>query len=147
MAKKIEKTKTVDFIPEYGISGDFKKVTEYNFMNYNARLIPILVICLMDKGCNQLIPDMGLKDTILGLPFSDKHEAENIIREMQNQFSQYALINVNVYINDEKSDWEKGDITLSLDVDGVPGTVSLGVSKQSSNLYQPFNIQHPSIFT
>lgn len=139
-------TKTVDFAPEYGISGDYRKITEYDFAAINARLVPVITILLMEQGSNQLFPGMGARNILMQMPFSERGDVESIVSEVQNQLDRYSACACVVRIDDSKSDWISGEVYLGIEVDGVPGTLTLGANRDSVKEMQPFKISHPSIF-
>jgi hypothetical protein len=142
------KTKVVDIIPEFGLNGDYKKITEYDFVALNAKIFPVITLCLMERGSNQLMPDMGLRNTLCAIPFSERDEVEAIIAgEISTQIKTYINVDVKVYIDESKTNWLEGDVYLAMDIAGVPGTLSIGVNKDKVNDMQPFNIKHPAIFT
>ena len=139
--------KTVDIVPEFGIDGDFKKISEYDFAAFNAKVLPVITLLLMEEGTNQLFPRMGLRTTLVKIPYSTRQEVTAILNEVQQQLDKYSGVSTSVSIDEDKSDWIEGSITIGIDISGVPGTLSIGVNKESSNEMQPFNISHPSIFT
>lgn len=139
-------TKIIDFVPEFGLNGDFKKVSEYDFMAYNAKVLPILILCFMEKGTNQLNPEMGVKDYFMQLPFTEKEQVDNLLYNINQDISNFTDSTVRIYINEEKTDWATGDVTVNIDIEGVPGEVTLSVNKDSVNSKQPFIIKQPSVF-
>lgn len=142
------KTKIVDIVPEFGLNGDYKKITEYDFVALNAKIFPVITLCLMEQGSNQLMPDMGLRNILCSIPFSERSEVESIVSgEISNQIKTYINTDVTVYIDENKSNWPEGEVYLAMDIAGVPGTLTIGVNKDKVNDMQPFNIKHPAIFT
>lgn len=139
-------TKIIDFVPEFGLNGDFKKVSEYDFMAYNAKVLPILILCFMEKGTNQLNPEMGVKDYFMQLPFTEKEQVDNLLYNINQDISNFTDSTVRIYINEEKTNWITGDVTVNIDIEGVPGEVSLSINKDSINSKQPFIIKQPSVF-
>lgn len=146
MASSDTTIKTVDIVPEFGISGDFKKISEYDFAAFNAKVLPVITLLLMEEGSNQLFPHMGLRTTLVKIPYSTKQEVTALLNEVQMQLDKYSRVSTSVHIDEEKTDWIEGDLVIGIEISGVPGTLSIGVNKKSSNQMQPFNISHPSIF-
>ena len=146
MSDSTAKIKTVDFVPEFGLNGDYKKVTEYDLITINAKIVPLITLCLMEQGSNQLMPDMGLRTTFVKLPFSERNEVEGVISEINRQFKQYMNFSVECKLDNAKTNWVEGDVYFAIDIEGIPGTLSLGISKDNVNDMQPFNIKHPAIF-
>ena len=141
------KTKIVDIVPEFGLNGDYKKITEYEFIALNAKILPVITLCLMEQGSNQLMPDMGLRTILTTIPFTERAEIESVIKKINGQFETYINIPVKAYVDESKSNWAEGDICISIDITGVPGTLTLGINKDNIDDMQPFNIKHPAIFT
>lgn len=141
------KTKIVDIVPEFGLDGDYKKITEYDFIAYNSKILPIITLCLMEQGSNQLMPDMGLRNVLCSVPFTERGEIDSIISSINTQIKTYVNSDATASIDEAKTNWSEGDVYLSIEISGVPGTLSIGVNKDKVNDMQPFNIKHPSIFT
>ena len=139
-------TKIRDYVPEFGLNGDFKKVSEYDFIAYNSKILPVLILCFMEKGTDQLNPEMGSKDLFMQLPFTEKDNVNSLITKINDSICKFTNNSVRVYVNDEKTNWLTGEITVNIDITGVPGEISLGVNKNSVNSKQPFNIKQPSVF-
>lgn len=137
--------KTVDFIPEYGLSGDYKKVSEYNFLEYNSLLMPVVAILFMEKGSNSLIPEMGARDIIAAFPFSTRDEADGLVEDINQQLTNWAAVGCSAYIDDSKSNWSDGDVTLKVDVTGIPAPLTISVNKSGASAKQ-FKIIPPSVF-
>lgn len=139
-------TKIIDFVPEFGLNGDFKKVSEYDFIAYNSKVLPILILCFMEKGTNQLNPEMGVKDYFMQLPFTEKSDVNSLLTKIKDSITDFTNSTVNLYVNENKTNWSTGDVTINLDIEGVPGEVSIGVNKDSVNSKQPFTVKQPSVF-
>ena len=144
-SKNTSAVKTVDFIPEYGLSGDYKKVSEYNFLEYNSLLMPVVAILFMDKGSNSLIPEMGARDIIASFPFSTRDEADGLVEDINSQLTSWATVGCTAYIDDSKSNWAEGDVTLKVDVTGIPAPITIEVNKNGAKSKQ-FKIVPPSTF-
>lgn len=146
MGNKTATTKTVDFIPEYGISGDFKKVTEYDFLKYNALIQPVIALLNMEKGSNTVIPDMGCKDTLLKFPFCEEDNIEQLVNELNSNLNKWSDVECTAKVDVSKSNWTTGDITLSIDIYSIPAPLKLSVNKNSASAQQ-IKIVPPSIFS
>ncbi len=142
-----KKTKVVDIVPEFGLNGDYKKITEYDFIALNAKILPVITLCLMEQGSNQLMPDMGLRNVLTSVPFTERDEINSIIGAINKQFETYINIPVKAQIDENKTNWVEGEVYFAIDISGVPGTLSLGINKDNVDEMQPFNIKHPAIFT
>ncbi len=140
------KIKTVDFVPEFGLNGDYKKVSEYDIISINAKMIPLITLCLMEAGSNQLMPDMGLRTTFTQIPFSERNEIDKYLSDINTQFSHYLNFSAQCKLDNTKTKWPEGDVYFAIDVEGIPGALTLGINKDSVNDAQPFNIKHPAIF-
>lgn len=136
------KTKTVDFAPEYGLDGDFKKISEYDFFRFNSRLQPVLTLIYMEKGTNQLIPDMGLYEMFMKIPFTERPNFQDLINEIKRQLSTYSTENCTVSLG-SRTDWTIGDIYLNIDIEGVPAPLQVKVNKEAGGTIK---VAHPSLF-
>lgn len=141
------KTKIIDIVPEFGLDGDYKKITEYDFIALNAKIMPVISLCLMEQGSNQLMPDMGLRTVLTSVPFTERGEIDAIIDQINDQFKTYINVSAKAKIDETKTNWFDGDVYFAIDIDGVPGTLTLGVNKDNVDDMQPFNIKHPALFT
>lgn len=144
MSTETKKTKVVDFVPEYGIGGDFKKIVEYGFLEYNSLILPVISLLFMDKGSNSLVPDMGLRDTIIKFPYSEENELDTILSELNAGFK-YAPVPVTASIDNSLTDWVTGEITLNIDITGIPAPMKVSVNKENSDA-RTFKIIPPSAF-
>jgi hypothetical protein len=144
MSTETKKTKVVDFVPEYGIGGDFKKIVEYGFLEYNSLILPVISLLFMDKGSNSLVPDMGLRDTIIKFPYSEENELDTILSELNAGFK-YAPVPVTASIDNSLTDWVTGEITLNIDITGIPAPMKVSVNKENSDA-RTFKIIPPSSF-
>jgi len=139
------KTKTVDFIPEFGINGDFKRIVEYGFMEYNSLIVPVINLLYMDEGSNPLIPTMGLRDTIVKFPFSDPTEADSLISKINQEFNKWCTVSTTASIDESATNWDDGEFTLKIDITGIPAPIKVSVDKDSSKA-RTFKIVPPSSF-
>lgn len=146
MSNKTATTKVVDFIPEFGISGDFKKITEYDFLKYNSLIIPIVTLLNMEKGSNTIIPDMGCKDILLQFPFCEEDNIEQLVNSLNTELNRWSEVNCSAYIDNKKTDWSTGDVTLAIDIFGIPAPLTVTVNKDKASAQQ-IKIVPPSIFS
>jgi hypothetical protein len=139
----ITTVKTVDFIPQYDILGDIKKISEYDFAIENSRIIAVLTILFMEQGSNVLIPGMGLRETILSLPYKEMGDVYNTIDQINSHLVRYTGYSVRAYIdeNNPANDFTKGNLVLRIDVEGVLIPLDIGVDKSKT-----FYVKHPSVF-
>jgi hypothetical protein len=135
--------RTVDFIPQYDILGDIKKVSEYDFSIYNAKIIPIITILCMERGSNVLVPDMGLREVLRSLPYREFGEMYPIIEGISNHLYFYTGYTVKAYIDeaDPLTDYQKGEFVIRIDVEGIPEPISVNVNKSNT-----FYVRHPMVF-
>ena len=140
------KTKTVDFIPEFGINGDFKKIVEYGFLEYNSLIMPVIALLYMDKGSNSLIPEMGLRDIIAQFPYSDDSEADALLNEVNAELARWTTVNCEASFDTSASNWDTGEITISIDITGIPAPLKVTVDKDSSKDGKTFKIVPPSVY-
>lgn len=142
LASYLGQIKLADFIPEYGMTGDFKKISEYEFLQYNSIILPVVSILSMEKGTNQLLPDMGLRDELLKLPFSEISEINVVLANVTKQLSKYFSTPITCELGSD-SNLKEGDITIEFHVSGIPQPLKVMVNKDS-NLDKNFRIVKPS---
>jgi hypothetical protein len=135
--------KTVDFIPHYDILGDIKKVSELDFSIQNAKIIPIITILCMERGSNVLVPDMGLREVIKSLPYNDIKDVYGLLESMNAHLVHYTGFQNRVYIDetDPRTNYQKGELTLRIDVEGIVDPIKVNVNKSNVII-----VRHPSIF-
>jgi hypothetical protein len=133
----------VDFIPQYNMVGDIKKVSEYNFALQNSRILPILVLICMERGSNVLYPDMGIHEVFKSLPFKEMSEVYATLETINGHIFQYTGITTRVYIDeaDPQTDFIKGILVLRIDIEGVVAPLTISVDKRNN-----FFVRHPSVF-
>ena len=100
----------------------------------------------MEKGTNQLNPEMGVKDYFMQLPFTEKSDVNSLLTKINDNITNFTNSTVKLYVNENKTNWSTGEVTINLDIEGVPGEVSIGVNKDSVNSKQPFTVKQPSVF-
>jgi hypothetical protein len=135
--------KTVDFIPQYDILGDIKKVSELDFSIQNAKIVPIVTILCMERGSNVLVPDMGLKEIIRSLPYNDIKDVYSILESINAHLTHYTGFQNRVYIDetDPKTDYKKGELVIRIDIEGVVDPLKVNVNKANTIF-----VRHPSLF-
>jgi hypothetical protein len=119
--------KTVDFIPTLTITGDLKKSSEYDIALYNTVISAVLTILSMEKGSNQLLPDMGAKDEIMKLFHCEEAAAQGIINNVTGNVRAYTGNDVAIDYSLDTKDPEICHIKIS--VVGLPGTTVIDVSQ------------------
>jgi len=142
LASYVGQIKLADYIPEYGMTGDFKKISEYEFLQYNSIILPVISILSMEKGTNQLIPDMGLRDELLKLPFSEITEISSVLSAISKQMTKYFSTPITCELGSD-SDLKNGEVTIEVHVGGIPQPLKVMVNKDS-NLDKNFRIVKPS---
>ena len=123
-------TKTVDFVPEYNENFDFKKISEYDFLAQNAALIPVFNIIAMERGSNQLFPDMGVKDLFSSkCNFSNLTECRSTVFKISSAINRYVTTATVVSIDEKRTNWKEGDIAIKVEVEGVPEAIGLRINQ------------------
>ena len=74
-----KKLKKADFVPVYNENSDFKKVSEYDLVKINSIIVPVMNIICMEKGSNQLFPNMGVKNILMSIPFKERDEIDAVL--------------------------------------------------------------------
>jgi len=137
--------KVVDFTPEYALSGDFKKVSEYDFLLFNTKIAPVMAIIFMDKGSNQLVPDMGARDMLLEIPFTEQNEVYSIVQNVQDHVIEYTGISTRIYVDEANTDWSSGDVYICVEISGIPNPISVEVQRSGTDV-STFKVVNPSVF-
>jgi hypothetical protein len=139
----VKTVKTVDFIPNYDILGDIRKISEYDFAIENSKIIPILTILCMEKGANVLFPDMGLRELIISLPYREIDEAYTVIEQIAGHILYYTGFTIRASIDedDPNNDFIKGNLILRIDVEGLLAPLRIQVDKSKT-----FYVKHPATF-
>ena len=122
-------TKTVDFVPEYNENFDFKKISEHDFLAQNAALIPVFNIIAMERGSNQLFPDMGVKDLFMSIPFQEEDECRSTVFKISSAINRYVTTATVVSIDEKRTNWKEGDIAIKVEVEGVPEAIELRINQ------------------
>jgi hypothetical protein len=139
----LDTIRTVDFIPQYDILGDIKKVSELDISIQNARIIPIIIILCMERGSNVLFPEMGLRETLRSLPYSEMNEVYPVLESINAHLVHYTGNQTRVYIdeNDPLTDYQKGEFVIRIDVEGIIEPITVNVNKANTII-----VKHPSLF-
>jgi hypothetical protein len=135
--------KTVDFIPNSNILGDLDKISEYNFAIKNSKIIPVITLICMEKGSNALIPEMGIHELLMSLPYKEIGEVYNILEQINNHIIRFTGYTTRTYIDEAnpENDFKKGHLVIRIDVEGVLNPINIGINKSKT-----FYVKHPSVF-
>ena len=128
------KIRTVDFVPEYNENFDFKKVSEYDIIKQNSVMLTVFNLICMEKGTNQLFPDMGVKDLFMMIPYEEEESVYGILRQISSEMSTYAGSSVQVSVDTKKTNFVEGVVSVKIEVENVP--VALGVSTDRNGLFK-----------
>jgi hypothetical protein len=135
--------RVVDFIPQYDILGDIKKVSESDYSIQNIKVVAIAIILCTEAGSNVLLPDMGLRQVLKSILYQDATDIYQILDSMNSHIYRYSGYQTRVYIDEKDIDTNvsKGEIAIRIDIEGV--MEPLKVSMNSANT---IFIKHPSVF-
>jgi hypothetical protein len=136
-----DKVRTVDFIPKKDLLGDVKKISESDVAEQNSRILPVVNLLCMEKGTNFLFPDMGLHNVLVSIPYKEINEVYSILNIITSHIKQYTGYEVNVHIDENKSDIAKGYFEIAIEVEGVLNPIGINVKKNDF-----IRIKHPSLF-
>jgi len=132
--------KKVDFVPKLTVVGDVKKVSEYNIAEYSSIINSILTILMMEKGSNQLFPEMGCKEDLMDLYYTETINIQTTLDKIQTNIKTYT--NQDVYV-DSKIDPKNPDLVhITISVMGLPGKTILEYDKSTKYI----RIQDPKTF-
>ena len=98
-----KKLKKADFIPVYNENSDFKKVSEYDLVKVNSIIVPVMNIICMEKGSNQLFPNMGVKNILMSIPFKERDEIDEVLYAVSSGITEYISSSVSVTLDQEKT--------------------------------------------
>lgn len=126
--------KTVDFVPEYNENYDFKKVSEYDILKQNSVMLSIFNLICMEKGSNQLFPEMGVKDLFMSIPYEEKESVYGILSRISSEMSKYLTTSVKVVIDTKHTNFIEGDVGINIEAEGVP--VALSVHTDRNGLFK-----------
>ena len=99
----------------------------------------------MDKGSNQLVPDMGARDMLLEIPFTEQNEVYNIVQKVQDHVTDYTGISTRIYVDESKTDWVSGDVYICVEISGIPNPISVEVQRSGTDV-STFKVVNPSVF-
>jgi hypothetical protein len=135
--------RTVDFIPEYDILGDIKKVSELDISIQNVKVIPIIILLCMERGSNVLFPNMGLREVLKSLPYNEITDIYPVLDSISAHIINYTGSQTRVYIdeNDPQTNYQKGEYVLRIDVEGLIEPIKVSVNKANKII-----VRHPSVF-
>lgn len=126
--------KTVDFVPEYNENYDFKKVSEYDVLKQNSIMLSIFNLVCMEKGSNQLFPEMGVKDLFMSIPYEEKEKVTGILGTIGSEINRYINSSVSVVLDTDKTNFIDGDVAVNIEVEGVP--VALSIHTDRNGLFK-----------
>jgi hypothetical protein len=135
------KVRTVDFLPKKDLLGNVKKISESDVAEQNSRILPIINLLCMEKGTNFLFPDMGLHNVLTSIPYTEMNVVYSILEIITSHIKEYTGYEVNVHIDEDKSDLLKGYLEIAIEVEGVLSPIGVNVKKNDF-----IRIKHPSLF-
>lgn len=135
-----ETIKTVDFIPTLTITGDLKKVSEYDIAVYNSVISSVITVLSMEKGSNQLMPDMGVKDEMMKLFNCEENAAQGIINTVMSNIKVYTGNEIAMEYSMDSKDVELCHIKIS--IVGLPGSTIIDVNQSGKFI----KVAKPSLF-
>lgn len=134
--------KTVDFLPEFSVTGDLKKVTEYDILEKQSKIIPIYNNIVMEKGSCQLFPNIGLREEILALSFMEESEVLPQLSYIESILKQTTSVSLSIVVDDNNTNYTTGDLSFQIIVEGLADP--LMVTTRRSGLLR---VVHPSLFS
>ena len=116
-----EKNKNdVDILPMSGINNDFAKVyNEFNGNDLNHLTLHKLVTLLeMKKGQHRLLPNLGLKDTLLSIPSTDADILSGKMTLIEEEIKN--IINLDVQANYELIGADRSHAEITIEAEHLP---------------------------
>jgi len=126
MATKIKK---VDFVPKLTVMGDIKKISEYNIAEYSSIINSVITVITMEKGSNQLFPDMGCKEQLMRLYYTEITDIQSTLDVIQANVKQFT--NQEIYIDSEVDSKDTDLVHISITIMGLPGKTILEYNKST----------------
>ena len=120
-----KKLKKADFICVYNENSDFKKVSEYDLVKVNSIIVPVMNIICMEKGSNQLFPNMGVKNILMSIPFKERDEIDEVLYAVSSGITEYISSSVSVTLDQEKTNFVTGEVAINVEMEGVPISLSI----------------------
>lgn len=136
-----KKLKKADFIPVYNENSDFKKVSEYDLVKVNSIIVPVMNIICMEKGSNQLFPNMGVKNILMSIPFKERDEIDEVLYAVSSGITEYISSSVSVTLDQEKTNFVTGEVAINIEMEGVPISLSI-----QTNKYGFFKVHKRSLY-
>ena len=131
--------KTVDFIPQVDLSGDFTKYSDRSIARMNSRVASLMNILQMEQGTHPEYPDMGAKNILLELYNSERVRGTAAIHEIESMSKKFLNLDVAIEYTMNKQNPEL--VELSLTVNSLPGKVRFDVVNRS----QEIRIMNPKL--
>jgi hypothetical protein len=141
---KLSSVRVVDFVPQYDIFGDIKKVSESNYSIQNLKVVAIVILLYTESGSNVLMPEMGLREVLLSIPYQDINETYRTMDIINSHIRAYTGYQTRAYIdeNDPNTNIARGEISIRIDIEGIIEPLEVNVDK-SHTIF----VKHPSLFT
>ena len=139
MAKKI---KTVDILPEYGLDGDFKQISEYDILKRNLKINNVINLINMETGSCQILPQMGARNLFMELTYSTQEEVLDTLKSIKKQIETYAKVSADVVVNESETDWDAGTLVVSIIIDNLESPITVNVNRRSGFM----NVVSPNVF-
>jgi hypothetical protein len=136
--------RVVDFIPQYDILGDIKKVSESDYTIQNIKVVAIAIILCTEAGSNVLLPEMGLRQVLKSLLYQDATDIYQILDSMNSHLYKYSGYQTRAYINEDDPDTNisQGEVAVRIDIEGVMEPLEVNINKANTII-----VKHPSVFT
>lgn len=127
---------TLDFIPIQTTFEPVKKIVSGSSDFYlNDTIISILNLLEMSPGHNVIYPEMGIKNLILQIPFSE--DLDNISNKINEQLNRFLSSKVTMEIEKDIKDPEIFNLIFS--VEGAPGKIKTGLEYKGKNYVRVVN--------
>ena len=122
----------IDFLPISGINNDFTKLyNEFDdISSSHLALHKLITLIELPLGKHRFLPNLGLQEIFLKLPFTDTGLLSNRLVEIENRIKTLIDLNVNIDYNLEMKNGGQV-LNLTIECDRLPGKVAITV--QSDN--------------
>ena len=136
MPRTIVEQKSVDFLPRRDIRGDLRKVSEYSIAVYNSLVNAVINMLTMEKGSNQLYPDMGCKEDLIAITYIPPDMAYDVLEGIKNTLTRY--VGHEVYIDYKRDPRDSEKLLIDIVIPGLPRTtVAIGPKSRYVKILTP----------
>lgn len=120
--------KSIDFLPVLNIHGDLRKISDYDFVEVNSKIIKLFNVLNTPRGQIGEFPEIGAEDAFAELFYTEKINdvMTKIITRIKTSLPEETIE------IDYEFDKVKENCKITITVEGLPGAVKMRVSKMDN---------------